>query len=267
MTQEDLAAAVHVTRTTISSWERGRTCPNVEMLHLLSQVLNRNLLAVPESADESDDPPADETARQPKAAVPTVSQSALRKRRSGKRQLVIALCAAAVILLAAFAVMFITPGPIAVTAKRPPIIPRPAADHILLEEPELFTREWFQGGNQQTEGEPWLSLTTTLTVDTEHQSFPYWDYSLLIEETSGHRFTMDRVDEFVFLTDVGYDHQWYKVERLWTASSRNVWKLSGGRPVSDARGIGYIVYGYDEWGRKMSFRTYLKLSETESSKT
>ena len=148
MTQEDLAAAVHVTRTTISSWERGRTRPSVEMLHLLSQVLNRDLLAVPEDTDESADPSAgDEAASQPGAAVSPSSRPALRKNRFGKRQLIIALFAAA-ILAASFAALFLLSRPAAVTAKRPQIIPRPAAEHILLEEPELFTREWFQGGNR-----------------------------------------------------------------------------------------------------------------------
>ena len=40
MTQEQLADAVHVARNTISSWEHGRTQPDLETLRLLGQVLH-----------------------------------------------------------------------------------------------------------------------------------------------------------------------------------------------------------------------------------
>ena len=45
MTQEELAGAVHVTRTTISSWERGRTRPDVDTLRLISGTLNWDFIA------------------------------------------------------------------------------------------------------------------------------------------------------------------------------------------------------------------------------
>ena len=40
MTQEQLADAVHVARNTISSWEHGRTQPDLETLRLLGQALH-----------------------------------------------------------------------------------------------------------------------------------------------------------------------------------------------------------------------------------
>ena len=40
MTQEQLADAVHVARNTISSWEHGRTQPDLDTLRLLGQALH-----------------------------------------------------------------------------------------------------------------------------------------------------------------------------------------------------------------------------------
>ena len=39
LTQEDLAAQLHVTRQAVSSWERGGSCPDFDMLKALSEVL------------------------------------------------------------------------------------------------------------------------------------------------------------------------------------------------------------------------------------
>ena len=44
MTQEELSAAVHVARNTISNWEHGRTEPDLNTLRLLGQVLHADFL-------------------------------------------------------------------------------------------------------------------------------------------------------------------------------------------------------------------------------
>lgn len=53
MTQEELSTAVHVARNTISSWEHGRTQPDLETLRLLGQILHSDFLhggSAPEKA-------------------------------------------------------------------------------------------------------------------------------------------------------------------------------------------------------------------------
>ena len=40
LTQEDLAAQLHVTRQTVSSWERGGSCPDFDTLKALSALLD-----------------------------------------------------------------------------------------------------------------------------------------------------------------------------------------------------------------------------------
>ena len=39
LTQEDLAAQLHVTRQTVSSWERGGSCPDFDTLKALAEIL------------------------------------------------------------------------------------------------------------------------------------------------------------------------------------------------------------------------------------
>ena len=39
MTQEDLAAQLHVTRQAVSSWERGGSCPDFDTLKALGEIL------------------------------------------------------------------------------------------------------------------------------------------------------------------------------------------------------------------------------------
>ena len=92
MTQEELAGAVHVTRTTISSWERGRTRPDVDTLRLISGTLNWDFMA--DKTVERED---------------TVSPAAPAEPQPARRKwLIPAVIAAALILAVCFAV-FVLP--------------------------------------------------------------------------------------------------------------------------------------------------------------
>ena len=93
MTQEELSAAVHVARNTISNWEHGRTQPDLDTLRLLGQVLHTDFL----NSDAA--PQSTETV--PPPAVPAEGAAAGAGRNHKKRLIVIS--AAAVILAAAVA--------------------------------------------------------------------------------------------------------------------------------------------------------------------
>ena len=97
MTQEELSAAVHVARNTISNWEHGRTEPDLDTLRQLSQVLHVDFLSGEGTPLKNDVSPLP-------ADTPADNQSA--PSRSGKKHL-IAICCAALVLVIAAAVLLI----------------------------------------------------------------------------------------------------------------------------------------------------------------
>ncbi len=258
MTQEELAYAVHVTRTTISSWERGRTVPGIDSLRLLSQALNVDFINGDQTGQigETSAAPAFHESLQP---AETVFEVPVQPSRVSEKKRLISLLFAAVSILAVCFSLFILPSLQKSKSKNP--VPDVDAALLVLEEPELFTREWFQQGNPRYDGEPYVEISTPVTVNTTDQPFPLWVYSVIVEETTGRSFTPERLDSFFFETNVGYEHTWVKAGAIWAASSNNAWRMEGLNPVSDAKGIGYIVYGHDEWGRRMSFRAYLDFTK------
>ncbi|MBQ1436329.1 MAG: helix-turn-helix domain-containing protein [Ruminococcus sp.] len=84
MTQEQLADAVHVARNTISSWEHGRTQPDLDTLRLLGQVLHFDFVN-------------GETAPQAEAEKP--AEAAPVKKLSTKRNIIIGAAALAAVIL------------------------------------------------------------------------------------------------------------------------------------------------------------------------
>ncbi len=286
MTQDELAAKVHVTRATISSWERGHTIPRMEAIRRISSALNYDFVAdapfpaeeaaveAPASTDSAADAPAPaEPATEPPATAdvtppaPSVAEpsppapegSAAGEPPAQRRPW--PWIAAGVFALALCLALLLWPG------QRLPALLRggetaPDVDPalLLLKEPALFTREWFQGENARYDGEPYVQLTGKATLNTVDQPFPLWEYSLTADEVSGQRFTLDRIDIFTFQTRVGYSKTWIKGDAIWCASSGNAWKTEGCNPADSIEGVGYIVYGHDEWARSMSFRTFIDLS-------
>ena len=76
MTQEALAQAAAVTRQTVSSWERGRTIPDIDMIRRLSEILGTDL--IPAAEGQSAAPAAE--------AVPEV-EGQIAPAAAGKRQI------------------------------------------------------------------------------------------------------------------------------------------------------------------------------------
>lgn len=266
LTQEELAAAVHVARATISSWERGRTLPDTDHIELLSRTLHYDFINAAYMTDAAEAPAPAEAPAAPEAPVvqadaaaepPDAEAQQEPAPQKVRRWLIPAVCAVFLAAVVCF-LLFALPA-LRHAAAMPPV----RASDLLLEEPALFTREWFRGGNPRYDGEPYITLTPSLSVNTLVQPFPLWEYMLVIDEVTGRDFRLDRVDDFFFYTDVGYNHTWTNGKTLWTAESGNAWKSEGCRAVSDAKGIGFLVYGYDAWGRKMSFRAYLDFTEAE----
>ena len=255
MTQEVLANAIHVTRTTISSWERGRTRPDIESLKLLSQTLNWDFMA--------DENGANETAVSP--AQGTDSASAV-KGKPHKKWLISVICGAAVLALACF-LLFILPAlkkPAENNRSKnlPPVAAVNLSD-MLPQEPETFTAEWFHGGNIRAKNEPWLDIRTQVLLNTDNQTNPFWRYYLTFEEVTGHTFHFDQLDWFCFWAPDRYTHQSFSAASgaVWEDDEGKNWEFIGGDPVQDMEGYGFIIYGHDDAGNKMSFRTFIDMTK------
>ncbi len=106
MTQEQLADAVHVARNTISSWEHGRTQPDIETLRCLGQVLHVDFSKDPDapqtsgSAQEQEAASSGEKACTEKDADPAPGPSAAGRPSVSKRTRLLVIAAAAVVVCA-----------------------------------------------------------------------------------------------------------------------------------------------------------------------
>ena len=92
MTQEELSAAVHVARNTISNWEHGRTEPDLDTLRLLGQVLHVDFMNGETTLLKNDVSPLP-------AETPADNRST--PSRFGKKHLISICCAALVLVIAA----------------------------------------------------------------------------------------------------------------------------------------------------------------------
>ena len=111
MTQDALAATMNVSRTTVSSWERGRTEPDIASLRRLSQLLDYDFLqnqtldsleSVPDTPQEADMPTPDDA-----PAVPSPDGTTVRAKKRW-RVVGAALLVCAALICAAF--LLLRPG-------------------------------------------------------------------------------------------------------------------------------------------------------------
>lgn len=139
---------------------------------------------------------------------------------------------------------------------------------LKLEEPEVFTPEWFQGGNvEPIEGEPYLTFTVdTYTEDGENDygSVTFMMWEVYIYETTGLPFTLTQVDTFGFFweEDERYEYESFNGAIIWYdyESETPHWETAGRMPVQFCKGYGYIFYGVDADGNELSFRLWADLS-------
>ncbi len=245
MTQDELAAALHVSRSAVSSWERGRTEPDLDTLRQLAQALNTSF-----TTDDVE----------PEAKQPPVRQPAVSAR---KKWWIIGI-AALVVILALCIVLIVVPAirRNAAMAKLPPAV-KVAPEDLLLKVPENVTAEWFQAGNVRAEGEPWLDITTHIRSDSENYSEPFWRYGAAYREVTGLPFTLDYVEYYICWKD---DETTQGADLVSTAaggdllvndSEPNYWEFNCGLPVQDLIGAGYLAVGHDGADHPMSFRTYV----------
>ena len=277
MTQEELAAALHVTRTTISSWERGRTQPDLDSIRLLSGILRCDFLSGDAEGKPEQTPPQE---MQPEAPAPAGAAKS--------RPLLLIIGASALVLaLALCFILFILPAiskgnkggdtAAADPARTPetgmtvrlgptdlPGAVQMEPEDLPLKEPELFTIEWFKQDNPVASGEPYIEFRTKLSImgpETSSSGVTIWDWDLLFYEMTGRPFTLTKVDEYGFSSRESYQHYSYRPGNLWYEDGPDAhWEFGGRMPVQPFQGYGYIIYGTDEAGNELSFRTWFDLS-------
>lgn len=140
MTQEQLAAAVHVTRTTISSWERGRTSPAPDTLRSLSLALRYDFMNDRPMPDG--EPPEVPGSQTPEEAGPgELPQPDPADAEPAPRRMrwILPACGCAAVLLVCF-FMWILPrmngrGPREESTAQPPVEPADTAEPTETGEP------------------------------------------------------------------------------------------------------------------------------------
>ena len=170
MTQDALAVALNVSRSTVSSWERGRTEPDIASLRRLSQLLDYDFLQnqtldSPESAPdiprEADAPTPDDA-----PAVPSPNETAVRIKKRW-RVVGAALLVCAALICAAF--LLLRPG-----------------------------RSGFDAGQyrKETPNDPdraFLSIDSR-TWEENNGGSTYSRYSFTLTERNGKPFNVDRIE-------------------------------------------------------------------------
>lgn len=241
MTQEQLAAAMNVSRQTVSHWENGRVQPDAETMARLSALLSL-----------SEDSPS------------TVKKSPL----SIKSFVLGFACGAVCALLAVYTVPSLlktqtaTPANnIVATEKQAPTDPR-------------YTPEWYLQGHEREEGKAHLifSLVRDPVTVIERDREPYvgWEVDYRFEERNGVGFTVTAFTEIYFTADgeITYSAV-FKGDEL-SIPLDNVYLPAGGRvrysvfkPVDATTLYGVCIDGVDDNGNERTFRYAFPLAQGE----
>ena len=242
MTQEQLADTVHVARNTVSSWERGRTQPDLETLRLLGQALHYDFMngeAAPQAETEK-----------PAEAAPS-------KKPFTKRNIIIGAAAlAAVILIVCLLV-----------------IPKQSGKPAEYQDGngKVYTAADYQAVTPNQAGKAYLSITTTLEKQPTGNGGQFM-YSFLMKEENGIGFTIERMEHINFF----YSTNTISMDAF-TADDIRAWgddpeikpygvyrmdcgvnaKTPSGTP--NAIGAAFQVWGTDANGEQLTFTAYIPL--------
>ena len=232
MTQEALASAAAVTRQTISSWERGRTLPDIDSTRRLSDILGIDLT---QSAA-----PADQTAAEGQAAsvaehtVPSGNQSApiTGKRRIRKWQ----IAAGAAVLACVVLVCFL-------------LYPRGNAPRI---DTAYYTQE-----TPNEPGKPYLTFSHKTWIENNGGS-DYQMYDFTLTEKNGVAFSITRLETQGEAHGGVIKETKMSAEDLATTINPDIAAygdvtIMGGFPKGAFDRIGIAVYGNDANGEPIAF--------------
>lgn len=242
MTQEQLADAVHVARNTISSWEHGRTQPDLDTLRLLGQVLHFDFVN-------------GETAPQAEAEKP--AEAAPVKKLFTKRNIIIGAAALAAVILVVC--LLIVPK----LSEKPKVYKGDGSKEYLIADYKAVT--------PNEAGKAYLSITTTLEKEPTSYGGAYM-YSFMMKEENGIGFTIERMEHinFFYSTDTISMNTFTAEDiRSWGDNPEmkpyGTYQLDGGinaktpSGTPNAIGAAFQVWGTDEKGNQLTFTAYIPL--------
>lgn len=266
MTQEQVAAAMNVSRQTVSHWENGRVVPDEavrKQLFALLQIPEEE----PQSAPDPEPAPAPARPRLWPLAAAFLCGVAL------TLAVVYGLIPALIPEPQPAAAPVVTEAPTPEATALPDATPVPdgSEDGTLL--PPDFPAEWYREPAENIEGQAYLHISPwqspVLLTPVEDAPFPYvWNVVFSMEETNGVPFTITRMTEVFFnengeIGDVyimGHAEatDFFQDEAL---QPHKTYAYNIGRPACGDTGYGLALEGVDENGYERAFSLYVPLSQ------
>lgn len=237
MTQDALAKAAAVTRQTISSWERGRTIPDIDTVRRLSDILGVSLIPAIEGQSVA---PAAEAA--PEAEEQTAPATA--GKRHIKKWWIAAGAAALVCVVLLFLLLL-------------PHRPAPAGGG------DGFKAEYYQQETPNEAGKAYIAIDNRIWDETGDNDV-YQCYEFKMFEKNGVAFTITHVEVELLgksgavrsATLNASDLQANSIEREIAAYGSTT--ISGGFPKGEFLRGGIAVYGNDENGAPLTFYSLIE---------
>ena len=226
MTQEALANAAAVTRQTISSWERGRTLPDIDSVRRLSDILGVDLSQTAEGQNAA---PAPEAA--PKAEEQTAPATAA-KRQIKKWWIAAGAAVLACIVVACFL-----------------LFPRKSAPKI---DTAFFTQE-----TPNEAGRAYLTFSHRTWIENNGGT-DYQMYDFTLTEKNGIAFSISRIEIQGEAQSGAIKETTMSAEDLATTINPDIAAygdvtIMGGFPKGAFDRVGIAVYGNDANGAPIAF--------------
>lgn len=245
MTQEQLAAAMNMTRQGISNWERNRTLPDIEAVKQLSQILDYDFSAYQENAPQTEEAPVSA------------------KKKSSISPLLIGFIAGVLVAVLVMQVFV-------------PLLSKESAGYSIAKnrstDPGPETIDWFRQKRIPISGKPYISITYSENplMAEKDPSYPNgfgWNFSTYFTEHNGLDFYPEKLTFYLFMdeshsTTIEYTKE--DMESWWGESkipARGQQCVGCGEPLQEILGIGMKLSGKDASGEEMYFLGYIEFSQ------